>query len=322
MNWLKQNRTWLFLVVIAAIVALTAAVTRKSEIPVRAEMVKKEDIVNTITTNGKVEPVNNFQAHAIGAGVVRKVLVKEGDRVHAGQMLVQLDDADARSQAARAQAQIKAAEADLHAVRKGGSNQEVLTTESNLVKAKTELDSAQRNLTAMQRLKETGSASAGEVEEAQNRIRRAQAEYDLAQKTQTGRYSNPEVERVSAQLAEAKAAYAAAQEQLRNANIASPFAGTAYSLPVREGAFLSPGDLIVQVADLHNMQVRAFVDEPDIAKLSKGQKAALTWDALPGQNWEGMVTSVPSTVTARGSRNVGEVVVAVQNADRKLLQNI
>lgn len=322
MEWIKKNRLFAILVFAAALVALVAAVSRKSEIPVRSETVKRESIQATITTNGKVEPVNNFEAHALAASAVKRVLVKEGQQVKAGQLLVQLDDADARAAAARAQAQIRAAQADVAAVRHGGTQEEVLTNASTAAKAKTELEAAQRNLTAVQKLKEEGSASQGELDEAQSRLHRAQADYDLVQKRQTGRYSQPEVARAQSGLAEARAAYIAAQEQLKNANITAPRAGTVYSLPVKAGAFVNPGDLIVQVADLRKVEVRAFVDEPEIGKLSRGQSVAITWDAVPGRTWQGTVSSVPTTVVMRGTRNVGEVITAVDNSDQKLLPNV
>jgi HlyD family secretion protein len=217
---------------------------------------------------------------------------------------------------------LRAAEADLSAIRKGGSQDEVLQTQANLVKARAERDSAERNLAAIRKLQERGSASVGEAQEAENRLKRAQAEVTLLEQRQTGRYSSPEVARVQAQAEEARAALSAAEEVLQQSNITAPRAGTVYSVPVRQGAFVNPGDLIVQVADLAKMQVRAFIDEPEIGKLSPGQKVTLTWDAIPGRSWEGTVTRIPSTVILRGTRNVGEVVAEVDNRDRKLLPNI
>jgi HlyD family secretion protein len=214
------------------------------------------------------------------------------------------------------------AEADLAAVRKGGSQEEVLRNASELVKARAERDAAERNLTAVRKLQEAGSASLGELQEAENRLKRAQADVSLLEQQQTGRYSNPEVARVQARAEEARAALAAAEDVLRHSNITAPFAGTVYSLPVREGSFVNPGDLIVQVADLTKMQARAFIDEPEIGKLAAGQRVAITWDAVPGRTWDGKVTRVPSTVVPRGTRNVGEVLVGVNNSDRKLLPNI
>jgi len=123
-------------------------------------------------------------------------------------------------------------------------------------------------------------------------------------------------------VAEARAANDAAQEMLHNANITAPRAGTVYSVPVRTGTFVNAGDLLVQVADLNTMQVHAFVDEPEIGKLQIGQKVTLTWDAIPGRTWEGVVSHVPTTVVTRGTRSVGEVVCNVDNRDLKLLPNV
>jgi HlyD family secretion protein len=321
MAWIKRNKWVVIVVPVIVIIALVMALTKRSVIPVRAESAHRESITNTISTNGKIEPVDNFEAHAPAPTSVKRVLVKPGQQVHAGQLLVQLDDSDARAQAAKALAQLRAAEADLNAVRGGGTHEEVLTTQANLAKAQTERDAAQRNLDAVRKLQQTGSASIGEATEAENRLQRANVELQLLQQRKTGRYSTPEIARVQAQAAEARAAYQAAQDLLGKSNIAAPHPGTVYSLPVRQGSFVNAGDLIVQVADLTKMQVRAFVDEPEIGKLAQDQRATITWDAVPGRSWEGVITRVPSTVVQRGTRNVGEVVAAVDNKDLKLLPN-
>src|SRR5215831_3599297 len=114
-------------------------------VTVRAEDVVHQDIANVISTNGKIEPVNNFEAHAPAPATVKRVLVKEGDHVKAGQLLVELDDADARAQEARALALLRGAEADLQAVQSGGTHEEVLTNRADLAKARTERDEARRN---------------------------------------------------------------------------------------------------------------------------------------------------------------------------------
>jgi HlyD family secretion protein len=94
-----------------------------------------------------------------------------------------------------------------------------------------------------------------------------------------------------------------------------------YSLPVRDGAFVNTGDLLVQVADLHKVRVRAFVDEPEIGRLRQGQSVEVTWDALPGRVWRGTLETLPTTVVPHGTRMVGEVTCVIQNDDLKLLPN-
>jgi len=319
-----SRRVWIIIAAAIVLVATLAAfiTTSESGVPVRAEKAIRETIINTIQTNGKIEPVQNFEAHAPGPTTVKKVWVREGDLVKQGTLLLQLDDVYARAQAAKALAQLRSADADLSAVKSGGTHEEVLSTESGLVKARTERDAAQRNLEAMRRLEQTGAASPAEVTDAENRVKRAQAEFTLLNQKLHGRYSHPEVERVKAQRSEAQAAYAAAQDVLRSSNVIAPRSGTVYSLPVREGQYVNSGDLLVQVADLSTVQVRAFVDEPDIGRLEKGQTVTISWDALPGRSWGGSLTRVPTTVIVRGTRTVGEITCQVDNRDVKLLPNV
>ncbi len=315
---------------VGVIVALLAAVVlfsgwyklRGGNVAVRAEKVARQDIASIISTNGKIEPVDNFEAHAAAPATVKGVLVREGDHVKAGQLLLQLDDVEARAEAARALAQLRAAEADLQAVQSGGTNEEVLTNRAALSKAQAERDEASRNLQAVQTLQKNGAASPAEVQAAQDRLKKADADVQLLEAKLKERYSSPEVKKVQASAEQARAAYAAAQDLVKNANVRAPFAGTVYQIPVKKGSYVSGGALLAQVANLDKVQVRAFVDEPEIGRLAQGQKVEVKWDALPGRIWEGVVTRVPTVVTMVGTRTVGEITCQIQNADRKLLPNV
>jgi HlyD family secretion protein len=284
--------------------------------------VQRGEIRSIVSTNGKIEPLQNLEAHAPIATTVKRLYVKEGDHVRKGQFLLELDDADIRSQAARAQAEIKAAQANEAASRNGGTQEEVLDLNAQLVTDRTTVDVAQRNLEALRRLAQQGAASDGEVRQAEENLQRAQTNLKLAQQKQTDRYSAPEVAKVQAQASEAQAAYEAAEDALRKSSVRAAFDGIVYSLPVKQGAFVQDGDLLLQEADLSRVLVRAFVDEPDIGRLQIGQKVELTWDALPGRIWVGSVTTVPSTVKMRLNRNVGEVTCTIDNHDLRLLPNV
>jgi HlyD family secretion protein len=296
--------------------------TRQSPMRVRTTTVERGPIRSLISTNGKVEPIQNFEAHAPIATTVKRLYVKEGDHVRKGQVLLQLDDADLRSQAAKAQAQMKTAQADQSDLSTGGTREEVLTLDAQLIKAKTARDNAQRNLDALKRLQQQGAASAGEVQQNEEALQRAQTDVTLLEQKQKGRYSQPEVAKVAAQGAEAEAAYSAAEDALAKSTVRAPFDGIVYTLPVKQGAYVQTGDLLLQVGDLSQMLVRTYVDEPDIGRLTVGQKIEVTWDALPGRVWNGNVSTVPSTVKLHGARNVGEVTCAVDNHDLRLLPNV
>jgi HlyD family secretion protein len=322
-GFLGRKRWLLWAAGIAVAVTLLASfMSRGDVVPVRVATVDRSTIRSIVSTNGKVEPLQSFESHAPVGTTVKKLLVKEGQHVKKGQLLAQLDDAEASSQAARAFAQVRAAQAEVSAVRRGGNREEVLTLESQLVKARTLYDTAQRNLEALQRLQQNGAASPGEVKQAQDQLGAADADLKLLQQKQGQRYSQPEVDRVEAQQTEAESAYEATENVLRQLNIRAPFDGIVYSLPVHQGSYVNPGDLVLQEADLSKVLVRAYVDEPDVGRLAQGQPIELSWDAVPGRTWQGSVTTIPSTVKLLGTRNVGETTCVVDNQDLRLLPNI
>jgi HlyD family secretion protein len=308
-------------VVLAAVILVSVLSLRRSQVQVRTARAYRETITQSIATNGKIEPIDNFEAHAPMSATVKRVTILPGDWVKANQLLVQLDDSDARAQVARAQAQVKGAESELLATSAGGSQEEVLTTRNALVKAQADRDTAQKNLQTMQRLLQSGAASQGEVDAAQQQLHVAEANLHTLEQKLHDRFSKPEISHAEAQLAEARAALTAATDLLRNLNISSPHSGMAYNLPVRKDTFVAAGDLLVQVADLHHIRVRAFVDEPEIGRLQTGQPVEVAWDALPGRVWKTTIEALPTNVVQRGTRMVGEVTCLLDNADLKLLPN-
>jgi HlyD family secretion protein len=318
-----SRKTWIILIglIVAVIILLASISLRRSEVAIRTGGTSRETITAGISTNGQIEPVNNFEAHSPAPTTVKKIFVQQGDWVKPGQMLLQLDDASARAQAARSEAQLRGAESDISAVTNGGTQEEVLTNRNALVKAQADRDVAERNLKAMQRLVQSGAASQAEVDAASNQLRVAESDVHLLQQKLNGRYSPLEVGHVQARATEAQVSLSAARELLKDSNVATPIKGMVYSLPVRQGNFVNAGDLLVQVADLHQVRVRMFVDEPEIGKLQKGQPVEVTWDAFPGRVWTGTIESLPTNVVQRGTRMVGEVTCVIANDDLKLLPN-
>jgi HlyD family secretion protein len=316
-----SRRRWLWPLLAVIVLLIFLSFSRQTPLKVRAISVQRGPISSLISTNGKIEAIQNLEAHAPISTTVKRVLVKEGDHVRKGQLLLQLDDSEIRLQAAHAQAQIKAAQAEQAALKTGGTQEEVLTLASQLSKAQSARDLAQRNLDALRRLQQEGAASPGEVRAAEDTLQRAQADLTLAQQKKADRFSPPEVAKVQAQMSEAQAAYDDAEDALSKSSVRAPFDGVVYALPVKQGAYVQTGDLLLQEGNLSQVLVRAFVDEPDIARLQPGQKVQVTWDAVPNRIWTGAVATVPSTVKLRVSRNVGETTCIIDNHDHRLLPN-
>jgi HlyD family secretion protein len=233
-----------------------------------------------------------------------------------------LDDADARSHIAGALASLRGAEASYQASEQGGTQEERNVLAGELARAQSNRDQAQRDLDTLKKLAQQGAAAPAELAAAQQRLDNANLAIATLQKRQTARYSPAEMERSKADLDQAKAAYSAATSVVADSNPRAPFDGAVYSLPVSQSEYVQPGTLLLQLADLTKLQVRAYFDEPEIGALRVGLPATIVWDALPDRVWHGRILHLPSTIIAYGgTRNVGEVLVSVDDADGKLLPN-
>src|SRR5689334_12650768 len=226
----RPRRWWLLLLIVAGVLILVGAYSsiKRKDVPVRADKATLGNITAGIATNGKVEALDNFEAHAPAPTTVRRILVHPGDKVKEGQLLVQLEDFNARAESAKSQASLKGAESEIQNAGIGAT-----TNTAQLDKAQAEVNAARRNLEALQRLQQTGPASAPEVQGAQPRLDTAQADLRALQTKADPKAAQPDVARARAQQEEARAALSAAGEMLRSTNIRAPRAGTVYALPVR-----------------------------------------------------------------------------------------
>lgn len=321
-NGQTQSRAWLWILLAVVIVVVGIVLLRpKPAIQVRAAQVSRQDLTSTISTNGKVEPVVDFQAHAPNPGVIAKLYVHLGEKVRKGEQLLRMDSADAANRVAGAQASLNAAEASLLNMQHGGTQDERLTEQADLTNAQNQVQQAEATLATDQKLEAQGAASPNEVALAQQQLTTAQNRVAQIQKRMQGRYGAVDMGAQRAQVAQARANLSAARSGFANVDVHAPFAGTIYSLPVAQYDFVQPGQALVNVADLTKLQIRAYFDEPEIGKLSAGQPVEIKWDAKPDQVWHGHVEQAPTTVITYGTRNVGECLITVDDARGDLLPN-
>lgn len=307
---------------LALILVLVFFITRyllRTELTVRESQVDREVLLNTISTNGKVEPEVNYQFYSPVSTTVKAVYVQAGDKVPAGKLLMLLDDTDARAREATAESGVKSAQAALDAATHNGTQEQRQMSAGEIVRERLERDQAQSSLAALTKLNSTGAASASEVSAAQARLQSAEAALQASQQSGSNRYSPAEVARAQAALADAQAGLAAARKVVEQTAIHAPVAGTVYSVGVSNTEYSEQGKLLMQMADLSNERVRAYFDEPDIGRLEAGQKIVIKWDAKPGKEWHGHIERAPVTVVNYGTRNVGVVLVAVDDEDGALL---
>lgn len=313
-RWLWLGALLLTIVVFFAVRSLT-----RDRLPVRVAAAAHVPLISTISTNGRVEPEQNYEVHSPIATTVKAVYVLPGDEVEAGKLLLQLDDVQARAREATAESGVKAAQAALEAATHNGSQQERQMAAADETRARLERDEARRSLNALTKLNAAGAASSNEVAAARQRLDSAEASLSALEQTSKSRYSPAEVDRAGAALADAEANLTAARQVVEQTSIHAPVAGTVYSLDTGRTEFVEEGKLLIQMADLHNERIRAYFDEPEIGRLAVGQKIQIKWDAKPGRIWNGHIERTPVTVINLGTRSVGEVLVKIDDADGGLL---
>lgn len=316
-----RSKVWLIVGLALLAGAVLLRLMTRSVVPVRTAAATRGELVSTLSTNGKVEPVNNFAAYSPEPGTVKAVYVHEGEKVPAGKLLLSLDDSQAQSAVAAALAAERGAQAQLEALRHGGTRPQQITLNGDIGKTKAARDQAASTLATLEKLEAQGAASASEVEAARRTLQAENASLKVLTQQQTQNFAPIDLEHAEANVANAKAAYASALDVLARENVRAPFAGTVYSVLVHPSDFVQAGDKLVQMANLKQIQVRAYFDEPEIGKLKEGEPVKIVWEAQPNRVWHGHVARTPTTIVSYGTRNVGEALISVDDADETLLPN-
>ena len=316
LNW---RWAWLGAAVILVFVFMSVRSLTRTRLEVRTAQASHQSIKSTISTNGRVEPVNPYQITCPISTTVKAVHVQPGDKVTAGKLLMVLDNVQARARLATAQAGVKNAEAALEAATHNGTREQQQASAAETTRARMDRDQAQHDLDALTKLNAAGAASNSEVAAARQRLASANAALDAAQASSQGRYSPAEVERAKSALNDAEANLVAAQQVEDQTRVVAPASGTVYSVDVRATDFVEQGKQLLQRADLQRERVRAYFDEPEIGSLAVGQPIEIKWDARPGRIWHGHIERVPVTVIHLDTRTVGEVPVAIDDPDGELL---
>ncbi len=307
---------------VAACVAVLLIVHfNQDTVTVKAARVERQSISNSSPTNGKVEPLKYFQAHASAPGQVANLYVTLGEHVQSGQELVRMGDTDSLREIASAQASLESATVNLNSMLQGGTADELIGAKANLAQAQLQQQQDAAALSSLQKLQAEGAASANEIARARQRLADAQIHLTQLQAQRTGRYATADVAAQRAQVAQARATLAAAQQAYANVDIRAPFAGTVYAIPVSQYDFVQAGETLLDLADLTRLQIRAYFDEPNIGALRVGQPVSIKWAAKPDMVWHGQILEPPTSVIAYGTRNVGECLISVDDAHGDLLPN-
>jgi len=320
-----RNRILIFLILAAVVaIVLVRLSGRQPVAKIAAVSPIRENVISSISSNGKVEPIAPFVVRAQLDTFIERISAVEGQPVRKGQLLLELNVKDAAAQLAEARSKLLRAEDDLGAAKAGGRTDEAAKTEGQLAAAIALRDRLQRNHDSLGRLIAQQAATKDEL--AMNDLDLAKAEAQVKQLTAAKQEFvhgvKLDANRTSLQVDQLRSEVAALEEKVRDGRIVAPADGTLYSLPAKAGDYVKVGDLLAEMADLHKVRVRAFIDEPELGGLEPGEPVRITWDALPNRTWMGKTQVIPKQVVARGARSVGELLCEVNNDKLELLPNI
>jgi len=307
------------LAIVAVVVFLGLAIggvvwSRRGVVTVQTGKVQREDLAQIVTANGEVKPVEQNQANvnANSMGKITEILVKEGDHVTKGQLLMRTEDVQQTAGVEAQQAAVTTSQADLAA------------QDANVLSTKAALDTAQADL----------AQAIAKQNQATDNFKRGQELFKaqlLSQQDFDTRLSDYRVAQTGRDSADAKVAQAKAQyqqalstrdsarahvgqskaqllgykNQLDQTVYNSPLDGYITSLPVHMGENVVPGiqnavgSLLYQVSNLSVMTAEVKVDETDIPNVKLGQIADVMIDAYPNKTFKGRVTQIGESAVGR-----------------------
>src|ERR1700734_1710637 len=143
---------WVIFLAVIGLAFVVVRATSREAVEIRARAVTRQNLLSTVSTNGKVEPIDEFQAYAPSPGVVAKIYVQVLQKVKVGDLLLKMDDSDAVAKLASSNAALRTAEATLHDMQQGGSQEEHIALTADINRAQLQQQQATKDLAALKQL--------------------------------------------------------------------------------------------------------------------------------------------------------------------------
>lgn len=279
----------------------------------------RETLISNLITNGKAEPIVWQDIRVDNQGLITQVPVKEGQRVAQGTLLAKLSEPGLNEDLSAALAREEEARAALETLKAGGKTVELAQIDSDIERTRSDHDQTLKDYNSLKRLHDKQAASTMDVEVAHAKLHDTELALAALEKRRAALVSKQDVEAGNARLQAAQAAVGLARERLAQGAIFAPIGGVVFHLPARPGTYLNPGDLVASIGNIDHLRVRVYVDEPELGRVQVGQPVKIAWDGLPGHSWTGEVEKRPTEIIPLGTRQVGEVLVTIDNPNHELV---
>lgn len=282
-----------------------------------------------VTVSGTVE-VHEVPLAFQVPGRIQRLGADEGDRVAAGDVVAEIDPADLEVAVARARAEAAAAAAALAELEAGTRAQELKVGEADLARASADRALAATERERLRQMVPQDAAPQADLDRAERQYAVAVAAEAQAREHLALLREGPRVEEIDRARAERQARDAAARaadRDLGHARLTSPAAGVITVRMAEQGEVVAPGQPVLRLAELDRPWVRAYLAEPDLARVRLGQPATVRVDGVPDRTFKGRLAFIaadaeftPKVVETRELRVdlVYRIKVEVEDPDGRL----
>jgi HlyD family secretion protein len=285
----------------------------------------RED-ATAVHASGQVEATEVRLAAKVG-GIVSTIAVDEGDPVAAGQVVATLDTVDLVLQRGQVVAELAQARAQLALLEAGARSEDVAAARAAVALRRSEYQAAVTDYERAQALFERGAVAAKARDDARTRRDTAEAALRQAEDVARGVARGPRAEEKAAAraaVARVQARLDAVDQQIKDATVRSPLAGTVSERLVEAGELVTPGTGLLVVTDVARPWLTAFVTGADLPRIKVGAEAIVTTDAKGDPGRKGRVSAIsptaeftPRNVQTRDerARMVYRIRIRIDNAD-------
>jgi HlyD family secretion protein len=292
--------------------------------------VERSDLPITIPANGTVQPEQSVNVSPKNSGILKQLLVQEGDTVQQGQVLAYMDASDLQGQLTQAKGDVGSAQANLQKLLSGNRSQDIAQANAKVKEMEAALRQAEQVLQQNQTLYKAGAISRRDFTTAQADRDRAQAQLTQAKQAlslqQVG--SRPEdIAQARSAVIKAAGQQQTVESQLNNTVIRAPFSGVVMRKFADPGSFVTPTTSGSSVSSATSSSILALasrnrviakVPESNISQIKVGQSVNILADAYPGKPFQGRVTQVAAQSTVEQNVTNFEIKIALDDPQNLL----
>jgi ABC-2 type transport system ATP-binding protein len=230
-------------------------------------------------------------------GRILERLVKEGDKVSRGQLLVRLDDSELAADVKRQEAALRSAQATLRDLEKGARQQEIEDARAAVSSAEATRSMTEREFQRNDQLFKQNLIAAQDVDRARQAYEVARAQERSAREKLALILEGSRPDQIDAarwQVTQAESALTQAQSRLREAQVISPIDGVVLRKNLEAGETANPGVPILTLVNPKDVWLRAYVPETEVGRLKVGDTATLRVDAFPNRVFAGRLIEIGS----------------------------